>query len=117
MRPFPDNYELVSFFECEPTILDSEIPWAYNELTFETKSENGILIVKMISGYEIMEINWIQDKTKVLHLDLKGVMSLRVEDENHCDTLIAGFRSNDVDDLVIMVRPVISIKWGYNDQT
>jgi len=116
MRPFPENYELVSFFENEPTILDHDIPWAYNELTFESKSENGILVVNMISGYEIMEINWIQDKRKVLHLVLNGVMSLRIEDESNCNTLIAGFRNSEVDELVIRVRPVISIKWGYNDQ-
>jgi len=47
MKPFPDNYELESYFECEPKILDKkDIPWAYNELVFKSKAENGTLQVR-----------------------------------------------------------------------
>jgi len=115
MRPFPENYELESFFECEPEILDKEVPWAYNELTFKSKSDNGILEVKMVTGSEIMEVSWYQDSQIALNLKLKGVLTLQIIDEVKLDTLVASFRNQDTDDLVIKIRPVISISWGYND--
>jgi len=116
MRPFPENFELESFFECEPDILDRDVPWAYNELTFNSKAENGILKIKMVTGSEIMDIIWYQGNHTVLNFKLKGVHSLQVVDEIKYDTLIAKFRNQDTDDLIIKIRPVISIAWGYNDQ-
>ena len=46
MRPFPDNFELENFFECEPEVLDEDMPWACNELnisvtTFQSSYENN----------------------------------------------------------------------------
>ena len=117
MRPFPKNFELVSFFECEPDVLDKDIPWAYNELIFNSKSKNGTLHVKMVTGSEIMDVSWTQDGNTVLFLKLKGVLSLQITDDQKFDTLIAGFRNQDVDDLVIKIRPVISVSWGYDDQS
>ena len=35
MDPFPEEWELLALFEKEPVILDPEIPWRYNRLTFE----------------------------------------------------------------------------------
>ena len=116
MRPFPENYELESFFEREPEVLDKNAPWAYNELVFKAQAENGTLQVKMVTGYEVMEVSWTQGSYEVLKLDLKGVQTIRVCDEKKLDTLIASFRNQDVDDLVLKIRPVISVTWGYDDQ-
>jgi hypothetical protein len=116
MRPFPENFELESFFECEPEVLDKDVPWAYNELLFNIEAENGKLQVKMVTGYELMDVIWKQGEYIVLNLKLKGVQSLQIKDEKKYDTLVASFRSQDVDDLIIKIRPVISVTWGYDDQ-
>jgi hypothetical protein len=40
---FPDDHELVGFFEAVPRVLDPELPWYYNILDFETERQ-GILV-------------------------------------------------------------------------
>ena len=118
MRPFPEDYELLGFFEVEPTVLDKEVPWAYNELTFKTEASNGILETRMQTGSEIMEIKWFQDNNLVLHLELVGVFKIEIGDGNNGiehNTLVASFRNDDIDKLIIKVRPYICFKWGYND--
>ncbi len=116
MRPFPENFQLESFFEGEPEVLDKDVPWAYNELVFNVTAKNGNLKVKMVTGCELMDVIWKQGEHTVLKLELKGIRSLQVMDEKKYDTLVSSFRSEDVDDLKIKIRPVISITWGYDDQ-
>jgi len=118
MRPFPEDYELIGFFECEPEVLDSNVPWAFNQLKFESKSKNGTLIVEMETGTEVMRLKWFQDGNIIVNLDLVGVCQLEIggpSNNNKDNTLIAGFRDKNVDALVLKIRPFISIDWGYND--
>jgi hypothetical protein len=115
MRPFPENFELESFFECEPEVLDKNVPWAYNRLKFLVEASNGVLLVEMEPGYETMYVVWRQGENTVLELKLIGVMSLQITDEKRYDTLIAKFRNNDTEDLVLKIRPYIKLTWGYND--
>ena len=30
-----DELDLLTFFECEPKTLDSDMPWVYNDLLYE----------------------------------------------------------------------------------
>jgi hypothetical protein len=41
IQEFPPDYELLAFFEAEPTVLDAGPPWIYNTLDF-TATRNGI---------------------------------------------------------------------------
>jgi hypothetical protein len=119
MHQFPENYELVGFFEVEPEVLDENVPWVYNELTFTSNSSNGSLITKMVTGSELMNIRWLQHGNEVLNIDLKGVLSLVVgssTNEYEINTLVASFRDPNVSKLFIKIRPFVSVSWGYNDQ-
>ena len=45
MKPFPDDWELVAFFEVEPRLLD-DVPWVYNQRTCDsTRGSDQILCV------------------------------------------------------------------------
>jgi len=114
--PFPENFELEAFFECEPEVLTDQAPWEFNELTFNAKSDNGTLNVNMITGSERVHIKWTQGENVVCQLDLWGVKDYKVLDKAKYDTLIMSFRNSEVQDLVIKIRPVISIVWGYNNR-
>jgi hypothetical protein len=41
IQEFPPDYELLAFFEAEPTVLDAGVPWIYNTLDFTT-THDGI---------------------------------------------------------------------------
>ncbi|WP_028886825.1 hypothetical protein [Teredinibacter turnerae] len=119
MHQFPEDYELIGFFEVEPQVLDADVPWAYNELTFNASSSNGSLTTKMVTGSELINICWYQDGNEVLHIDLKGVLSLVVgspTNEYEINTLVISFRDKSVSKLFVKLRPYISVRWGYNDQ-
>ncbi len=115
--PFPENFELIAFFESEPDVLLDQNPWQYNELTFNAKSDNGTLNVVMMTGSERVEVKWMQGDKIVCHLDLWGVKYYKILDKDKYDTLIMGFSAPDVQDLVIRIRPYISIVWGYNNRS
>ena len=114
--PFPEDFELEAFFECEPEVFFDQIPWEYNELIFNAKSENGTLNVEMITGSERVHLIWTQGEHVVCQLDLWGVMDYKVLDKAKYDTLVMSFRDSEVQDLIIKIRPVISIVWGYNNR-
>jgi hypothetical protein len=40
---FPEDHELVGFFEAVPSVLDPDAPWCYNTLVFETERQ-GFLV-------------------------------------------------------------------------
>jgi hypothetical protein len=46
MKPFPDEWKLLDLFEVEPRLLDPDVPWAYNEMTFETVRGSARLLLQ-----------------------------------------------------------------------
>ena len=119
MRPFPEEYELIGFFETEPEVLNPGIPWAFNELIFRTESLNGTLVARMTAGSELLNLEWKQGGEVAAQLDLKGVQSLYVGDGKNghpINTLVAVFRDPNVSALSVTIRPRITLRWGYNDQ-
>jgi hypothetical protein len=40
---FPDDWQLISFFESEPKIDDPRIPWLYNRLVFDYRAADDYL--------------------------------------------------------------------------
>ncbi len=118
MRPFPDDHELIGFFEVEPEILSTDAPWAYNELKFKSVASNGTLYTTMQTGSEVMELKWYQGEQLIVQLDLVGVSHLEIGNAENgiaYNTLLAGFRDQNVDALALKIRPYISIEWAYND--
>jgi hypothetical protein len=70
MNPFPQEWELLSLFECEPTIVDRGVPWEYNCLIFETSRGKDHIRCEIEPGYETIKLQWWQEKNDVLTLDL-----------------------------------------------
>lgn len=55
---YPDEVDLMSFFECEPTSLDTEnVPFFYNESTYKYVNEkNQSFTIKICPSYEELTI-------------------------------------------------------------
>lgn len=53
----PDEFELLSLFECEPTLLDRDVPFFYNKATYEfINSVNERFIVSICPSYSDIKI-------------------------------------------------------------
>jgi hypothetical protein len=112
MEPFPDEWELLSLFESEPTIAEHGVPWTYNTLTFET--ERGADFVRCViqPGYETLTVSWWHKGNEKLALDLNWVTGLRVVTGVGVDYLVAKFRDQYVCDLEFHLKPVIKLRWA-----
>ena len=51
---FPDDYELISFFEREPELLDFDIPWFYNIITFQREYADEFLYCSFSPSYGLI---------------------------------------------------------------
>ncbi|GAL82703.1 hypothetical protein JCM19274_3841 [Algibacter lectus] len=77
---YPDEVDLMSFFECEPTSLDSNnIPFFYNESTYNyTNEENQNFNFKLTPSYGEVSILVKNKKMELSNIKLKSVYSLSI---------------------------------------
>jgi hypothetical protein len=116
MDPFPEAYELISFFEVEPRIADAGVPWAYNQLDFVTERDGNRLQCVIEPGYESLVFRWSKKGAVILELDVKQVKGLAVEDHAGRETLVASFQErHPLLPLRIQLRPTVSVFWGTSE--
>ena len=54
--PFPEEHELIAFFGVEPALTDPDLPWIYNDVTFELEVEGRPLAATVNGGYGDLDI-------------------------------------------------------------
>ena len=116
MNPFPQEWELLSVFESEPTVVDRGVPWEYNSLIFETCRGDDCIRCEIEPGYEIIKLKWWRGRLEMLDLDLYWVRGLRVVTGGGKDCLIASFRDPHLLDLEFHLKPTICLKWGTSSE-
>jgi hypothetical protein len=114
IEPFPQDWQLIGLFECEPSLLDPGVPWVYNRLRFLSVRDQERIECEIEPASEIVEIRWWQSGLLRLHLDLRWVRSLVVEESSEREALVAEFRYGRgfVYPLVLQLRPNVSVSWG-----
>jgi hypothetical protein len=113
MEPFPKEHELISLFESEPRLTDSDLPWTYNTLTFELTRGKDKVECEIHPGYEQLEFRWFRGTDELVVLELRDVRGLEAEQSRDTDSLIVKFREEgSLRDLRIRLRPSIHVLWG-----
>ena len=115
MAPFPQDWELIGLFACEPALLDPGLPWAYNHLTFATENGSDRIVCEIEPGYEILKFRWWRGGVLCVDLDCNWVRSLRVDSSSpEHEGLTAEFRYGGefVRPLHIQLRPHVLVSWG-----
>jgi hypothetical protein len=115
MDPFPPDYELVGFFETEPTILDRGVPWFYNRLTFTTVRGEDRIVCDIEPGYRQMVVSWDRHGQSVARFALAEVESLHVTSEPGVEYLTAKFKRPGLRDFKLFLRPYVQVEWS-NEQ-
>ena len=110
--PFPEEWELLSLFECEPKLEEGDIPWAYDRLTFDsTRGSNRILcLIEPI--YERLDFTWWHNQTKHLELKLRWVQGITISSGGGIDCMVATFRDSFLEPLRLQLKPTIECEWG-----
>lgn len=111
--PFPDEWELVSFFEGEPGDSETDIPVAFRDRTYKTSLSDAEWITCGINrADESVLLEWHRDGTTALSLELHWVTELLFRTEKGQETLVFRFKDPNLEQLSIRVRPRVSVSWG-----
>ncbi|WP_445495106.1 hypothetical protein [Photorhabdus sp. SF281] len=110
IESYPDELDLLSFFESEPTLVDhSDRRFAY-----EFTDGNGI---HLVFSFNVLE-GWIQtilefNGNKIAGYLSEGVNSFKIKDEIDGEYIHAEIVFTDTRaDVEIRLKPFISVKWG-----
>lgn len=111
MNPFPEEWELLSFFECEPE-LDDDTPWYYNRLTFRTQRGKDVLTAKIEPSYERLSLLWKRDDVELVCVEFNWVSSLTIETGSSTEILTACFLDGHLSPFKLHLKPSIHISFG-----
>jgi hypothetical protein len=119
IEPFPQDWQLIGLFECEPALADSDIPWVYNRLTFQTDRGDDRIACDLEPASEIIALRWWQRGQLRLRLDLRQVAALAVDLTPAREALLVTFRLRCayLNPLEVQLRPELLISWGTSDDT
>lgn len=113
MEPFPDEHELIGFFEVEPTLTDPDLPWLYNDVAFVLEVEGKPFSATINGGYGDLDIRWGPAGEAALSLALREVQGLRVVRESGREWLVADFRKDAATaPLRLQIRPALRLIWA-----
>ena len=112
MDLFPAEYELLSLFECEPTLTVPGVPWAYNCLRFDTTRGADRVVCEIEPGDEIVRLTWEHDGSEFVRLDLNWVCGLGVESRDGCEALVGFFREAAIEPFRLQLKPRVHLRWG-----
>lgn len=77
----PDEFSLVSLFECEPKLLDNDVPYFYNEATYEFGNfANERFVVRICPSYSDINIQVyaIDSNELSTSLDFKNIDGIEI---------------------------------------
>ena len=77
---YPDEVDLMSFFECEPISLDNEnVPFFYNESTYNyVNGNNQTFTIKICPSYDELTISVKNGDKDVSNIRLNSVSDLSI---------------------------------------
>ncbi|GGF31903.1 hypothetical protein [Echinicola rosea] len=77
---YPDEVDLMSFFECEPISLDShEVPFFYNESTYQyLNAKNQSFTVKICPSYGEVKFFVKSNSIELSNIQLSSVSTLSI---------------------------------------
>lgn len=117
MDPFPEKHELIGFFGVDPTLTDPDLPWIYNDVSFELEVEDRPFTVTINGGYGDLDIQWGASGNAAISLTLREVQGLRVVGEHGSEWLVADFReAAPVGPLRLQITPGFRLLWAAGNE-
>lgn len=111
----PEEYELISFFEVEPELLDNdETPWLYNELKFVTTRGEDEVVVKIYAAIGEFSVDWKQSGRSIIKMKLTELDSLTIEMLKNDEFLsVSGMFSDHSVFLKLRLKPEVAIEFDH----
>lgn len=103
---------MLSFFEAEPTLTDSDAPWAYNCLSFSTQRGADSVDVEIEPGNEELRVRWSRDSAELATFDMHRVKELAITTDGDTELLSAEFRDAHLLKFELRLKPTVRVRWG-----
>jgi hypothetical protein len=106
-----EEWQLLSFFEVEPTLEDPEEPWSCNSASYEVIQDDHVIRFGIAPFYQDVSIEVSNQGTKILEmvaLSVEDVRYLRVDGVEQL--LIVLSQQNGIE---LTLRPRLTIKHRY----
>ena len=81
------EWQLLSFFEVEPTKLDAEIGWPYNSFTYDTRRANRRILFSVAPAYKDFTLRIERDGLKEIDFTALSVFDIRYCEEGQAEWL------------------------------
>jgi hypothetical protein len=106
------EWELLSFFEVEPELLDSGVPWIYNDALYRVTRDHLILSFAVQPSYRDVRLMLIIDGQTTYELSAMGVDDVLYRKEDGVETI--EIRLEERHSVLLSLEPhfQISQKWG-----
>jgi hypothetical protein len=113
MREFPPDHELLAFFEVEPTVSDSGVPWLYNTLDFAITRHGTEVLCHIVSSYGEITTRLLIAGQELATFELRDAEAIRVVTDQRREVLVASFPKHlRLDDFVLQLKPSVWAGWG-----
>jgi hypothetical protein len=111
MDPFPEQWELISLFEGEPTLLDPDVPWFYNRVAFVHQRDDERIECAIEPAEHALDFTWSIDDRIVVRLQLANVVGLVVRQTPESEGLTITTSPAKLGSLYIQVSPDVGVIW------
>ena len=102
-----EEWQLLSFFEVEPTPTDKDVAWPYNEYLYEIVRSEFELSFSIAPAYRDVRIILTHKGAKLYELNSMGVKDVRYRNEGNVESLEIVL--SPTESIWLVVKPVISI--------
>jgi hypothetical protein len=114
MNEIPEEYELMSFFEVEPKKRDVEVPFYYNNLTYNIINGSETIDITISPSFADIEIFWIQNNLLKFNWKLNNIKTLKIEKNDGIECMKIIFNSENMSDCLLWIKPHFKIIGGMN---
>ena len=102
-----DEWQLLSFFEVEPTPADEDVDWPYNDYLFEIIRGEFELSCSIAPAYRDVRMILTHKGVKLYELNSMGVTDVKYRKEANIESLVIVLSQKE--SIVLTVNPSISI--------
>jgi len=106
--------DLLSFFEVEPSRLDSDIPWPYNQFTYRTQVGQYKIHFCIAPSYIDVDLSVSNGDAEIYRFEGRGVPSVRYHNDDGTETL--EIVVSDTSSLWLRIRPSLFITQSVSEK-
>ncbi|HUL42787.1 MAG TPA: hypothetical protein VLY03_00365 [Bacteroidota bacterium] len=115
---FPENWELLNFFESEPRLTDPNSPWLYNKLEFVIIRGQEELHALISPSYGQFHFTYYCAKRLIVDLEFHEVDQCTIVSEHDKHYMILRFQEGlNLKDALIFLKPAITLIAGNSDSS